>query len=283
MRVAAVQMKAGASKEANVERALELIDEAVAQGAEFVVLPEYATFIAPEAEYASVAERLPGETSARFAAKAREHGIHVHAGSFIEVSPVPGKFYNTSYVLDPEGEIRAVYRKVHLFDIDVPGEVTDKESTLIVPGDRLVAVKLPEFILGLSICFDLRFPELFRALAGAGALLMAVPSAWAEATGRVHWEVLLRARAIENHAYVVAPCQHGVCEGYPHWGHSMIIDPWGTILAELPDGDGVVVADVDAAEARRRRAQVPVLEVCRPDVYAQSPSPGVGRVESPAK
>jgi len=275
MRVAVVQMNVGTSKQANVERALRLIDEAAGQGAELIVLPEYATFIAPESEYAAVAEALPGATSARFAAKAREHGIYLHPGSFVEVSPVPGKFYNTSYLLDPAGEVVAVYRKVHLFDIDVPGEVTDKESALIAPGDELVAVELPEFTIGLTICFDLRFPELYRALAAADCLVMAVPAAWAEATGRVHWEVLLRARAIENHAYVVAPCQQGSCEGYPHWGHSMIIDPWGAILAELPAGDGVVVADVDAAEARRRRAQTSVLAVRRPDVYAQAPGTGV--------
>jgi predicted amidohydrolase len=272
MRVAAVQMNVDTSKQANVERALELIDEAAAQGAELVVLPEYVTYVAPESEYARIAEALPGDTSALFAAKAREYGIYLHAGSFVELSPVPEKFYNTSYLLDPAGEIRAVYRKIHLFDVDVPGEVTDQESSYIIPGDRMVAVELPEFILGMSICFDLRFPELFRALASADALVMAVPSAWAEATGRVHWEVLLRARAIENHAYVVAPCQQGLCAGSPHWGHSMILDPWGTILAVIPEGDGVIVADVDAAEARRRRAQVPVLRNRRQDVYEQSPA-----------
>ena len=166
--------------------------------------------------------------------------------------------------------MRAVYRKVHLFDVAVSKEVSTHESASIAPGDVLVAVELPEFVLGMSICFDLRFPELYRALAAAGAQVLVVPAAFREVTGRAHWDALVRARAIENHAYVVAAAQRGVAGGnVAMHGHSMIVDPWGAVLAELPDGDGVIVAEVDAAEVEKRRGQIPVLAARRTDVYAR--------------
>ena len=159
---------------------------------------------------------------------------------------------------------------MHLFDIDVPGEVTDQESAFVKAGEDLAVVVLPEFTAGMSICFDLRFPELYRALAAAGAQVLFVPAAFAEATGRVHWKVLLQARAIENHAYVVAAGQQGSASGHPMWGHTMIIDPWGAVLAEYEaDGAGIVTAEIDVAEVARRRGQVPVLSVRRPDLYAK--------------
>jgi deaminated glutathione amidase len=207
------------------------------------------------------------------AARAREHGVVIHGGSLIERLPDDGaagpRFCNSSYVADAAGEIRAVYRKVHLFDVVVGDDLSESESSSTVPGDQLVAVELPGFTLGMSICYDLRFPELYRALALAQATVMAVPSAFAEATGRAHWEVLLRARAVENGAFVVAPAQHGPGATWPMFGHSMIVDPWGVVLAELAAGDGVVTADIDLADAHRRRAQVPVLRDRRPAVYAR--------------
>jgi predicted amidohydrolase len=273
MRVAAVQLHAGASKADNVERALRLIDEAASGGAELIVLPEWTTYVGPAAGYSDVAEPLPGPTSRLVAAKAREHGVVIHGGSLIERLPDDGaagpRFCNSSYVADAAGEIRAVYRKVHLFDVAVGDDLSESESSSTVPGDQLVAVELPGFTLGMSICYDLRFPELYRALALAQATVMAVPSAFAETTGRAHWEVLLRARAVENGAFVVAPAQHGPGAAWPMFGHSMIVDPWGVVLAELAAGDGVVVADIDLAEAQRRRAQLPVLRDRRPAVYAR--------------
>ena len=268
MRVAAVQMNVGERKSDNVALALALIDEAAARGARLVVLPELMTYHGSPARYPEVAEPVPGPTSELLAAKAREHGCFIHGGSLVEPGPTERLFYNTSYVLDPDGSLRAVYRKVHLFDVSVSKEVSNRESGSIAPGDALVAVELPELVLGMSICFDLRFPELYRALAAAGAQVLVVPAAFREVTGRAHWEALVRARAIENHAYVVAAAQWGVAGGnVAMYGHSMIVDPWGAVLAELPDGDGVIVAEVDVAEVEKRRGQIPILAARRTDVY----------------
>jgi predicted amidohydrolase len=273
MRVAVVQLNSNNDRKSNVDNALQLVDEAAEQGARFVLLPEYATFVGGYDAYPVNAESVPGPTSGRMAAKAKEHGIYLHAGSLIETTPVPNRFYNTSVLCSPSGELVAVYRKVHLFDIDVPEEVTDTESSVVLPGDRLMVVDLPEFRLGLSICFDVRFPELYRALAVAGAEVLVVPAAFAESTGRAHWEILLRARAIENHAFILAAGQYG-CDatGHPLYGHSMIVDPWGKILAQAPgQGETVLVADIDAEQARLRRSQIQVLDVRVPQVYAQEP------------
>ncbi len=270
MRVAAVQMNVGERKSDNVALALALIDEAAARGARFIVLPELMTYHGSPSRYPEVAEPVPGATSERLAAKAREHGCYIHGGSLVEPGPTDGLYYNTSYVLDPSGSVSAVYRKVHLFDVAVSKEVSTRESESIAPGDVLVAVELPELVVGMSICFDLRFPELYRALAAAGAQVLVVPAAFREITGRAHWESLVRARAIENHAYVVAAAQGGIAGGnVAMHGHSMIVDPWGAVLEELPDGDGVIVAEIDAAEVRRRREQIPVLGARRTDVYAR--------------
>lgn len=268
LKVAAVQMASGPAKDENVSVALKLIEEAGREGADLVVLPEYFTYLGPEYRYGEVAEVIDVPTLSRVGALAAKHGIVVLAGSLIEPSPHAGKFFNTSVLFDRDGTRRAVYRKMHLFDIDVPGEVSDQESAFIEAGEGLVIAALPEFTAGLSICFDLRFPELYRELAAAGAQVLFVPSAFAYATGRVHWEVLLRARAIENHAYVVAAGQQGEASGHPMWGHSMVVDPWGAVLGECEsDAEGIVYALIDVAEVERRRGQVPVLSARRPDSY----------------
>ena len=228
MRVAAVQTSSGESKADNVQAAVGLIDEAASWGAQLIVLPEYSPTSGPK----RTTPRLPvppGPTSSLLAAKAREHGVFIHGGSLIEPASQTGRFYNTSYLLDPAGTVTAVYRKVHLFDVSVPGEVEDRESRYIRGGDELVTAALPHAVLGMTICFDLRFPEVYRALACAGATIFAVPAAFAQATGRVHWEILVRARAIENHAYVVAAGQDGLCGGSAMYGHSMIVDPSATL------------------------------------------------------
>jgi len=270
MRVAVIQLNATADREENVEKALSLVHRAAANGAELVVLPEYTTYLGPYGLFEEMSEPIPGPTTARLADAARRHGIYLHGGSLIERSPMAGRYYNTSTVFNPRGELIATYRKVHLFDVDVPGEVSDRESQAILPGDALVTVPLQEMVLGLSICFDLRFPELYRALALAGAEAFAVPAAFARATGRVHWEILLRARAIENHAYVLAAAQYGQdAAGHWRYGHSMIIDPWGQVLASGgEDGEEVLLADVQREVVWRRRREMPVLTMRRPAVYA---------------
>ncbi len=270
MRVAALQMVSGPSKDDNVASAVALVKEAAATGAELVALPEYFTYLGPEECYGEVAEPPDGPTLTRLGQVAARAGILIHAGSLVEPSPIPDKFFNTSVFIDRAGGVHGLYRKMHLFDIDVPGEVSDRESAHVQPGEEMVAVRLPEFTAGMSICFDLRFPELYRALSAAGAEVLFVPAAFAYATGRVHWKVLLQARAIENHAYVVAASQQGDASGHPMWGHAMIVDPWGGVLAECEsDSVGVVYADIDVDEVRRRRMQVPVLSARRPELYGR--------------
>ncbi len=267
MLVAVAQMHSTSDKERNVDRAVGFVDEAAGRGAGLVLLPEYAVYLGPEEGYTAVAEPIPGPTTERLGEAARRHGMYVCVGTIIEPS-TEGRFFNTSVLIDPAGTVVATYRKIHLFDIDVPGEATDTESAYMDAGDRLVVVQTPGLTLGMSICFDVRFPELYRALAAAGANVLTVPSAFTVPTGRAHWEVLLRARAIENHAYVLAAGQHGTTpDGIATYGHSMIVDPWGRVLREMPEGVGILVADIDVDEAVRRRGQIPVLDLRRPELY----------------
>jgi deaminated glutathione amidase len=267
MRVAVVQMNSGTDRAANVARGLALAEQAADEGAGLVVLPEYMTYLGPDDGLAGAAEPVPGPTTDAFAELAWRRSITV-VPCLVEATASPSRFRNTAVVIDPSGRLQAAYRKVHMFDVDVPDGPTDRESDTMEPGTSLSIASVGGLRVGLSICFDLRFPELYRALALAGANVLVVPSAFYEATGRAHWEVLLRARAIENHAYVLAATQHGIngAGGHMH-GNAMIVDPWGVILARLADGDGVVTADIDPAEADRRRGQVPVLSVVAPGVY----------------
>lgn len=267
--VAAVQLASGSDVARNVDAAIALVDAAAREGATYVQLPEYFNYRGPAKGYASVAEPVPGPTTARLAEVARRRGITVHVGSTFERSADPTTCYNTSVVIAPSGEVVATYRKGHLFDVRVPGEVEHRESAYVAAGDQLVVVQLGDMALGLSVCFDLRFPELYRQLALGGASVLAVPSSFAVATGRVHWEVLLRARAIENHAYVIAAAQSGTTsEGLSSFGHSMIVGPWGEIVAQsLADGEDLLIASIDLDEVTRRRSQIAVLSLQRSDLY----------------
>lgn len=271
MRVSVIQLNSCQDRDANVEKAIKMIDRAVYQGAQFVQLPEYTTFMGHYSKYDQFAESVPGPTSEAIAAKARQHGVTIHAGSLIERSPIPEKFYNTSLLFNSKGELIAQYRKVHLFDVDIPGKVTIKESSILVPGNQLVLVDLPEFCLGMSICFDLRFPELYRTLALAGAEVFAIPAAFTRNTGEAHWHILNRARAIENHAYVLAAGQCGAdAHGHYCYGHSLIVDPWGVILAEAPaEEQTILIADIDIEQVHKCREQIPVLNVNRPEIYSK--------------
>jgi deaminated glutathione amidase len=273
VRVAAVQLTSGADPTSNVERAAALVLHAVDEGASYVQLPEYVTYRGPTKNYLAVAETIPGPTTERLAAIAKERGVTVHVGSLLEQSTDPAKSHNTSVVIAPDGTIAATYRKGHLFDVNVPGEIQHHESKDIVAGDQLVVTETEGFSLGLSVCFDLRFPDLYQQLALHGATVLAVPSSFAVATGRVHWEVLLRARAIENHAYVIAAAQAGTTtEGVSSFGHSMIIDPWGGVRAESDsEGEDVLVATIDLGEVERRRTQISVHDLRRPELYRSLP------------
>jgi predicted amidohydrolase len=269
LNVAAVQLASGSDVASNLDVAERLINAAADQGSQYIQLPEYFNVHARFPGFASAAETIPGPTTSRMAALAKARGVTLHLGSLLEVSSVTGKFNNTSVVIGPEGAIIATYRKIHLFDINVPGAVVQRESDNITPGDEIVVTRFAEYSLGLSICFDVRFPELYRALALGGAEVLAIPSAFNATTGLAHWDLLVRARAVENLAFVVAATQVGTSdEGIATYGHALIVDPWGNKLAEsTSDGPDVITATLDLDDVDRRRRQIAVLDFLRPDVY----------------
>ncbi len=269
MRVGLVQINSQEDRQRNVSRAVELIGEAAGQGAQLVALPEYTTFLGRSDIQPQHVEALDGETAQAFAAAAKRYNVWIHGGSLIERSGQPHKNYNTSLVFNPNGERVAMYRKIHLFDVDIaPGSY--RESDSLIPGEDIVTTDVNGVRLGLTICFDVRFPELYRALALAGAKIIAVPAAFTAFTGKDHWEVLLRARAIENQCYIIAPAQWGEHPvGRMCYGRSMIINPWGTVIAQAADGEGVVVANLDMHDLERIRKSVPSLANRRPSVYTQ--------------
>ena len=265
-RVALVQLEAGADVTANLARAASLGERAAATGARLVVFPEYLQYRGTDDGYRASAGPVPGPLTAPFADIARRHGCHVLAGSVAETSGDPARPYNTSALLGPGGDVVARYRKLHLFDVAVDAGPSDLESARVTPGDEAVVADVDGVRLGMSICYDLRFPELYRALALAGAQLLAVPAVFTERTGRDHWEVLLRARAIENGAFVLAAGQFGRSGGtIPAFGRSMVVDPWGTVIAQAPDGEAIVIADLDLERVASVRRQIPALANGRPD------------------
>lgn len=265
MRVAAVQMTSTADRAANLATAGRLVGEAAAAGARLVVLPEKWPFIdgprTPEG-----AEPLEGPSLRALRDWARDLGVAILGGSLIEA--VPGaRAHNTSPLVAPDGTLAAVYRKLHMFDVDVGG-VEYRESAATAPGDEIVVGEALGRSIGMTVCYDLRFPELYRRLTAAGAVVLVVPAAFTVTTGRDHWEPLLRARAIENQAFVVAAGQYGAHgDGTASYGRSMVIDPWGTVLAQAADGEGLAVADLDFARLDDVRRRLPVLRHRRDDVY----------------
>ena len=243
---AAVQMVAADDKRANLKEAERWVRDAVAQGARVVALPEVFIWRGSKKLERRNAEPIPGPTSEAMAALAAELKINLLAGSILEEIPGSEKAYNTSLLFDPSGKLLASYRKIHLFDVDLANGVSLRESDTRAPGEAVVAARTDLGIMGLSVCYDLRFPELYRGLAGQGAQMIFVPAAFTAYTGTAHWEPILRARAIENQAYVVAPAQFGRSGGsFETHGHTMIVDPWGRVLAEQADGPGVVIAEID--------------------------------------
>jgi len=261
---AAIQMTAGPDKAANLERAERLVRVGAARGANLIALPEVFNWRGKRGEQAVAAETLEGQTLTLMSRLARELQIHLVAGSITEQATGESRCYNTSALLGPDGIQLAVYRKIHLFDVDLPGRVTVRESDAKLAGAETVTASTSLGAIGLSICYDLRFPELYRRLTFAGARIITVPSAFTFATGEAHWEPLLRARAIENQTYVVAPAQFGPnIYGYSDYGNSMIVDPWGRVLARAADQEGVVVAPIDLEYQERVRREVPALKHAR--------------------
>ena len=254
---------------ANLAAADRLTRAAAADGATLVVLPEKWTAIGSEQQLRDAAEPLDGGPAVQWArAIAQELAIDLVAGSIVERREGRERLANTALHVDRSGRIRAVYRKLHMFDVEIDGR-SYRESAIEQPGDEIVLSATADGAgLGLAICYDLRFPELFRILALRGALIIALPSAFTLSTTRDHWEVLVRARAIENQAFVIAANQFGRHPaGHHSGGRSMIVDPWGDVLAQAPDGVGYIVADLDLARQREIRTRLPALANRRPDAY----------------
>jgi deaminated glutathione amidase len=288
LRVAAVQLNSTAEKAANMEAADRLTRAAAAAGARLIVLPEKWTVLGSDEDLRAGAETLDGPAISWARAIAREFSIDILAGSIVEHQeggaadrrPVRApllqskgreKLANTSVHVDPHGEVRAVYRKLHMFDVEVAGRAY-LESAATEPGEEIVLSSTAEGVeLGMSICYDLRFPELYRILALRGARVFSLPAAFTLPTTREHWEILVRARAIENQAFVIAANQFGEHPGGHHsGGRSMIVDPWGVVLACADDHEGFVAADLDFDRQLQIRAQLPVLAHRRPRVYGRA-------------
>jgi deaminated glutathione amidase len=262
MWVAAIQLNSTPDLEANLARVQALVEAAAARGARLVALPEHFACLGRHADTAAAAQPVDGPLVTRFRELAGRLGIFLLMGSFPERTPEKARPYNTSLLLGPRGQILASYRKLHLFDVELPGASPSRESEFTHPGADVVTAALPgeSFTAGLSICYDLRFPELFRAQVSQGANLLLLPAAFTATTGRDHWEALLRARAIENLCYVVAPAQYGQhVPGRRTYGRSLIIDPWGLILAQAPDGEGMILARLDYERLQRLRRELPCL------------------------
>jgi predicted amidohydrolase len=261
---AAIQMSAASDKGANLERAERLIRLAAARGAALVVLPEMFNWRGRRSEESAAAEPLDGESLTAMARLARELKIHLVAGSITERAPGQPKNYNTSVLLGPDGGHIAVYRKIHLFDVDLPGRVTVRESDVKLAGSDVVCARTPLGAIGLTVCYDLRFPELYRRLTFSGAQIITVPSAFTFPTGEAHWEPLMRTRAIENQCYVLAPAQFGPnVHGFSDYGNSMIVDPWGRVIARAADQEGAVIAPLDLEYLARVRRELPALDHAR--------------------
>jgi deaminated glutathione amidase len=283
MRAAAVQLNSTADRDRNLEVAGRLVREAAADGAELIVLPEKWPLLAGPDQLRAGAEPLDGPALDSAAGWARELGVHLVAGSITERVEGRERLSNTSVLIGPDGERAGLYRKIHMFDVDVGG-VAYRESETEEPGDEIVVAEAGPVPIGLSVCYDLRFPELYRILAIRGARVITVPAAFTERTGRDHWEVLLRARAIENQVFVVAADQIG--EAPPHYrsfGRSMIVDPWGVVLAQAPDTECFVAADLDLTAQDETRSSLPSLANRRPESYrwpdrAGAPEPVGGSI-----
>ena len=263
LRVGAVQMRAGGDLAANLTTVRELTGRAAGDGAQLVALPECFSFLGRgEGDKLPIAETLEagGPVVSALRELATKHGVWMLGGGTPELVPGdPKRTWNTAFVIDPRGDLVARYRKIHLFDVDIPGGATLRESDATAAGDQPVVVDIAGAKVGLSICYDVRFPELYRRLVkDRGAEVLLVPAAFTAHTGAAHWHILQRARAIENQAWVVAPAQWGKHnDKRESYGHTLIVDPWGTIVGERAEGDGVVVHTLAGEDVVRRRAQMP--------------------------
>ena len=260
MRVAVVQMTSTDEVASNLAEAEKWVAQAAELGAELIALPENFAYLRREGTAVPCAQSIDGEIVGSLRSWAERHRVWLIGGTFLESIPGDTRAYNTSVAISPRGEVVAVYRKIHLFDVDLSaqGGHVYRESDTVAPGTEVVSFETPAGVVGLSVCYDVRFPELFRELLSQGAEWFTLPSAFTVPTGRAHWELLLRARAVENLCYLVAPAQSGFHEnGRETHGDSMIVEPWGRVLARLPRGTGVITAELDLARQRRLRQDFP--------------------------
>ena len=282
LNVAIIQMNSQDDKQANIAAALDLIDRATETRARLVALPEVWPYLGPDDANRDQAETIPGPITELLAQRARRHGIYIHGGSIYETRSSDPRMFNTTAVIDPTGEIIARYSKIHMFDVVLDGVAEYQESATVTPGDEVTITEIDGVLVGLAICYDLRFPELFRILALKGAQAIMLPAAFTLMTGRDHWETLIRARAIENGLYIIAPAQWGT---HPpsNWcyGRSMVVDPWGTVVTTASDGVGIAYATVDPSRVATVRRQIPSLANRRPEAYTwpdESRSLATGRL-----
>jgi len=261
-KAAMIQMRSGLAPAANVDAAAKLIGEAKSAGAHYAQTPEMTNILAAKRErlLATVVEEDADTSLASFRDLARKLGLYIHIGS-LAIKASPDRAANRAFLIDPKGEIAARYDKIHMFDVDLEGGESYRESRTYRPGEYAALADLPWGRLGVTICYDLRFPALYRALAEAGATMLAIPSAFTKQTGEAHWHVLMRARAIENGSFVFAAAQGGSHKnGRETYGHSLIVDPWGRILAEGGTEPGVIMAEIDMAEVAKARGRIPSLQ-----------------------
>jgi len=266
MKIGLCQMNTQDKKAKNLEAAEAAINKLAAQGADLVVLPEMFHFLGPDEEKIANAEPIPGPSIDRLQRKAKEKGIFVHCGSILEKDG--NKIFNASVVFNRQGERVAFYRKIHLFDVEIPGGIVYKESAVVTPGKDIMTFNCEGITVGLSICYDLRFPELYRRLADRGVSLILIPAAFTLMTGKDHWEPLIRARAIENVCYVAACGQWGFHPiNNQCYGHSMVVNPWGMIIAQARDGEATVLAELDFEYMHSVREKLPALQHRRKDLF----------------
>lgn len=261
-KAAMIQMRSGLTPAANIDDAVRLIGEAKSAGADYVLTPEMTNILAAKREqlFAAVVEEEADISLATSRELARKLGIFIHIGS-LAIRTSGDRAANRSFLIDPKGDIIARYDKIHMFDVDLADGESYRESRNYRPGELAVLADLPWGRLGLTVCYDLRFPALYRALAEAGATMLAIPSAFTKQTGEAHWHVLMRSRAIENGSFVFAAAQGGKHEnGRDTYGHSLVVDPWGRIIAEGGTEPGIIMAEIDLAEVAKARARIPSLQ-----------------------
>ena len=266
---AAIQLDSQEDKAENLRAAASLIDEAAGWGAKLVGLPECMAYCGREEGVKKNAEPIGGETTKLLCEKAKKHGIWLQGGSFNETVEGEKRVYNTTLLVNPKGEIAAVYRKLHMFDVEVSSGPSYKESSAILPGDEIVVADTDLGKIGLSICYDIRFPELYRIMVRQGAQIFFASAAFTLFTGRDHWEPILRVRAIENGCYMIAPGQMGKKTTLQMQGKSIIVDPWGNVVAKASDYPSVIVAEIDLDQVDSVREQIPALKNRRDDIYAK--------------